>query len=358
MAKKISIIALTICLVFVFSAVNALQVAALNPTPDDPLTLRVGYADSATWPNGADLPEPEHGQALVFKQFVESETNGAILVELFPSSQLASAREMVEMTQTGVLDISITTGMMGPFFPEFQLINIPWVFEDSEIAYWVFENSEYWAELMDRMEEETDLKYLGMGQNGVRHLTNDVRPIQTPEDMEGLSFRVMESPIYVEMIEALGGEATPIAWDELYTALSTGVIDGQENPLTIIRYVGNLHEVQEYLTLTGHVWSEDLMVMNAPRFNDLPEDMQHIIERAGRLGARAGQSSEELSTRILAYDDLVDHMEIYNPTPEEIEMFREKAQPPVVEWLKGEIGEEPVERFLEAVEEAEEELGY
>ncbi len=321
-------------------------------------TLRLGYADNATWPDSANVPEPEHAMALIFKQVVESKSNGQIEVQLFPSSQLGSCKEMVEMTKTGTLDIVIETGVMGSYFPKFQMINIPWVFQSPEVAWELFDNSEYWDKLMKEMEEKTNLTYLGMGQNGVRNFTNNTRPIKEPKDMKGLKFRVMESPIYVKTLEALGAKAVPIAWNEVYTSLQTGVVDGQENPLAIIAFVGKLHEVQKYLTLDGHVWSEDMMVMNADKFNNMPEDLQHILKIAGLHAGRADRVSEALMTRIMAYDVLKENMEIYKPTPAQIKKFQEKAQPAVLEWLKGEIGSKPVDNFLNAVEKAEARLDY
>lgn len=339
--------------------IGSVAMAELNPTPDNPVTLRVGYADNPAWPSSDQkVPQPEHGYAIVFQQIVESRTNGAVKVELFPSSQLGSPKEMVEMTQSGTLDAAIQTGVMGGFFPEFQVINIPFVFQSEEIAWWVFDHSDYWRDLMARMEEETGLKSLGMGQNGVRNFTNNERPIREPKDMAGLKFRVMESPIYVKMIEALGAKAIPIAWNEVYTALQTGVVDGQENPLATIYYIGKLYEVQKYLTMDGHVWSENQLLMNADKFNSFPEDIQTILMAAGRQGALVDRASETLQTRILAYDALKKEMEIYVPTSSQIKKFQNTAQPPVVEWLKGEVGDEVVDEFFAAVEAAEEALGY
>lgn len=357
MRKRTLISLLVVLLVIGVGA--AVLAADLNPTPEKPVTLRLGYADNPTWPEGkAKVPEPEHAMALIFKQYVESNTNGAVKIQLFPSSQLGSPKEMTEMCKTGAIDLAIETGVLGSFFPKFQVINLPFVFKSDEVAWWLFDNSQYWKDLMAEMEETVGLTFLGMGQNGVRNFTNNVRPIRTPADMKGLKFRVMESPIYVKMIESMGARAIPIAWSEVYTSLQTGVVDGEENPLAIIAFVGKLYEVQKYLTLDGHIWSEDMLVMNTRKFKSFPEDIQHILKIAGMHSAYADRASEAFLTRILAYDLLAEEMEIYKPTAEELQMFIDTARPPVVEWLKGEIGAEAVEEFLAAVKEAEEALGY
>jgi C4-dicarboxylate-binding protein DctP len=339
-------------------AVTQVFAANLNPTPEKPVTLRLGYSDNPTWPDTAKVPEPEHAYGIIFKSFVETATNGAIKVELFPSSQMGGSKEATEMVKTGTLDLCIETGNMGPFFPEFQVINIPYVFQSDEIAWWVFDNSQFWKDLMATMEEKVGLVYLGMGQNGVRNFTNNTRPVHEPKDMEGIKFRVMQSPVFVKTVEALGAKAIPIAWPEVYTSLQTGVIDGQENPISIIAFVGKLYEVQKYLTLDGHTWSENMLIMNANTFRSLPENYQHILKIAGLHGANADRAAEALMSKVLGMQILQDNMEVYAPTSEQIKMFQEKAQPPVIEWLKGEVGAEVVDGFLKAVKEAEMALGY
>jgi tripartite ATP-independent transporter DctP family solute receptor len=352
-----------VCMMLLVVAILSLGVtqvfaANLNPTPEKPVTLRLGYSDNPTWPDTAKVPEPEHAYGIIFKSFVETATNGAIKVELFPSSQMGGSKEATEMVKTGTLDLCIETGNMGPFFPEFQVINIPYVFQSDEIAWWVFDNSQFWKNLMATMEEKVGLVYLGMGQNGVRNFTNNTRPVHEPKDMEGIKFRVMQSPVFVKTVEALGAKAIPIAWPEVYTSLQTGVIDGQENPISIIAFVGKLYEVQKYLTLDGHTWSENMLIMNANTFRSLPENYQHILKIAGLHGANADRAAEALMSRVLGMQILQDNMEVYAPTSEQIKMFQEKAQPPVIDWLKGEVGAEVVDGFLEAVKEAEMALGY
>jgi C4-dicarboxylate-binding protein DctP len=167
----------------------------------------------------------------------------------------------------------------------------------------------------------------------------------------------MESPIYVKTVEALGGNAVPIAWGELYTSLQTGVVDGQENPVSIIE-LGKLYEVQKYLTMDGHTWSESMMIMNDDLFKDLPKSIQQSIKKAAHHGTVTNRSIEEMKSWITSYKPVNENMEIYTPNPEEIKKFRETAQPEVLEWLRGEIGDKVVNDFLDAVDKAEKELDY
>lgn len=325
--------------------------------PAEPIKLRLSYDDPILWPTSANVPDPEHAFALLFKDYVESQTGGAVEVELFGAGSLGSYRQTLEMVQNGSLDINIGTGSLGSFFEPFQIFTIPYLFSSDDVATAYFENSTWWAGLMDQMEEETGFKYLAMGQNGWRNFTNNVREIRSPEDLQGVKFRVMESPVYVKMIESMGGNAVPIAWNELYTALQTGVVDGEENPISSIT-LGKLYEVQEYLTMDGHVWSENVMVMNADKFDSLPIGVQQIIQQGAILGARANNVSERMVSNIVKFEEAAAQMQVYFPTAAEKAKFREVAQPAVIEYLRGVLGDEMVDGFLQSVAEAEAETGW
>ena len=325
--------------------------------PSSTVTLRLAYDDPTLWPKQANVPDPEHAQALLFKDYVESQTGGAVKIDLYGAGQLGTYRETLEMVQQGSMDINIGTGSLGSFFDPFQIFTIPYLFSSDDIAVGYFEGSEWWADLMDQMEDETGMKYLGMGQNGWRNFTNNVREIRKPEDLQGIKFRVMQSPVYVKMIESMGGSAVPIAWNELYTALQTGVVDGEENPISSIS-LGKLQEVQKYLTMDGHVWSENVMVMNAAKFDDMPIGVQQILVQGGMLAARANNVAERMVSNIVKFEEVAKQMQVYFPTAGEKAEFRKVSQPAVIEYLKGELGEDMVDGFLKSVQEMEAELGW
>jgi len=325
--------------------------------PDKPITLKVAYDDPTLWPKSSNVPYPEHAYALFFKDYVERMSGGKIKVELFGGGSIGTYRQTLEMVQNGSLDINIGTGSLGSFFEPIQLITIPYVFLSDDVVEEFFDNSSFWAQLMDKMEKQTGFKYLSIGQNGWRHFTNNVREIRKPEDLKGLKFRVMESPVYVKLIESLGASAVPIAWNETYTALQTGVVDGHENGLAPIA-LGKIYEVQKYLTLDGHVWSEDVMVMNANKFNSLPIAAQQIIKQGAKIGAEADRVAERMVSNIVEYEIIAKHMQVYIPTADEIQRFRELAQPAVIEYLQGKLGKEVVDTFLLEVKKAEARTGW
>ena len=128
-----------------------------------------------------------------------------------------------------------------------------------------------------------------------RNFTNNTREIRSPKDMEGLKFRVQPIPLYIEMVSGLGGEPTPIAWTELPNALSTGVVDGQENPVGTI-YNNGLHTLQKYMTLDGHVYAADFILISDEFYQSLSAAEQQVVARAARVAGNMGRSIQQWGT--------------------------------------------------------------
>ena len=319
-------------------------------------TIRFAYYDAATWPNISKTPLPEHAYALVFKSIVESNSNGKIAVELYPGNALGDTKATMEMAMSGGIEMVTTTGTISSIMPETQVIFLPYVFKSDEIAWDFFDTSDLWKEMTAELQELSGLKMLSVGQNGTRHFTNNVRPIHTPADMKGLKFRVMQSPIYVKMVEAMGASATPLASGEIYTACQTGVVDGQENPIWNIA-ANKWNEVQKYITLDGHTWSENFVLINNDFWNSLPENYQHIITIAAYHAQNADRAAEALASRVLDFESVKNSMEVYVPTAVELEAFM-KAAAPTYDWLRSEIGDEIVDRFLGEVKKSETKFGW
>ncbi|WP_319562641.1 DctP family TRAP transporter solute-binding subunit [Marispirochaeta sp.] len=324
--------------------------------PGAKYVMRMAYTDAGTWPAMGEKPQAEHAYALLFKSVIESMSNGELSVELYPGGTLAQSKAATEMVQNGTLEMAITTGTIAPFYPQMQVFSLPYAFRSDEVAWRIFDESDFWKDMVADMAEEANLLVLGMGQNGTRHFTNSKRPIHSPDDMDGMKFRVMSSPIFSQMVTALGATAMPLAHNEIYTACQTGVVDGQENPVWNIA-ANNWYEVQDYMTLDGHVWSENMLLINNDYFNDLPGNLQQIIRIAALQGQWADRVSEALASKITDFSVLKNNMEIYAPTAEEMDKFKAAVEP-VKEWLKGEVGAKVVDDFYAAVAQAEAELGY
>ncbi len=325
-------------------------------TVEPDYTIRFAYYDAATWPNISKTPLPEHAYGLVFKSIVESNSNGKVAVELYPGNALGDTKATMEMAMSGGIEMVTTTGTISSLMPETQVIFLPYVFKSDEIAWDFFDTSDLWKEMTTELEEISGLKMLSVGQNGTRHFTNNVRPIRTPADMKGLKFRVMQSPIYVKMVEAMGAAATPLASGEIYTACQTGVVDGQENPIWNIA-ANKWNEVQKYITLDGHTWSENFVLINSDFWNSLPAEYQHIIEIAAYHAQTADRASEALASRVLDFEAVKNSMEVYVPTAAELELFKEAAAP-TYDWLRGEVGDKIVDEFLAEVKKSEAKFGW
>ena len=223
----------------------------------------------------ADPENPYAKGAEKFAQLVKEKTGGKVEIQVFPSSQLGNQRDLVEGTQFGTIDFTMTsTAVLGNFLPQIAVFDLPFIFRDVQHAYKALDTVG-----MEIAQKLQGMKLLAYYENGVRHMTNSKRPIRKPEDMKGLKIRVMEQPIYIEMIKALGGNPTPMAFGELFTALQQGVVDGQENPAAHI-YTARFFEVQKYISLTAHTYSAEPMLVSLAAWNKLPKELQEKVQAA------------------------------------------------------------------------------
>jgi len=214
-----------------------------------------------------------------FKEIIEEKSGGKIKVELFPNAQLGGEREMAEGVKMGTIQMTTVTsdGALPAWVPETQIFSIPYLFRDREHAYKAMDGE--LGKILAEKFEKQGFKHLGFVELGFRHFTNNKREIKEPADMKGLKIRVQEAPIWFALIESLGATATPIAFNELYSALQQGVVDGQENPLATIRSM-KFYEVQKYLTLDAHTYAPGSVLINLQFFNSLPEEYQKLIVEA------------------------------------------------------------------------------
>ncbi len=187
---------------------------------------------------------------------VKEKTGGRIDIQVFPNSQLGSGKEMVEMVSSGALQmVTEGAGAVAAFLPPLSVIEAPYLWRDpahmSKLAA-----TPFFAKLNDDLVAKRGMRMLNVTYYGKRHLTTGTKAVKTPADMAGFKIRVPPVDVFQSMAEAWGARATPIAFGELYLALSQGVVDGEENPLPTIQSA-KLYEVQKYLVLTGHilVWS-------------------------------------------------------------------------------------------------------
>jgi tripartite ATP-independent transporter DctP family solute receptor len=223
-----------------------------------------------------------------FAQEVEARTNGRYKIQMFAGGALGGEREATEAVQIGTLDLTFTsTGPIPNFVPDVKILDIPFLLRDPAHARAVLDGP-IGQELLAKFDAR-GFKALAWGENGFRHMTNNKRPVNSPEDLKGLKIRTMENPIHIQAYKGFGLLPTPMAFPELFGALQQGVVDGQESPLPIIT-ASKFDQVQKYLTLTGHVYSPCVFLMNKAEFDKLPAADKQIFIAAAQAGARANRA--------------------------------------------------------------------
>ncbi|MDO4719032.1 MAG: DctP family TRAP transporter solute-binding subunit [Peptostreptococcaceae bacterium] len=271
----------------------------------------------------------------VFKKEVEEKSGGKITVEIYPNAQLGGDRKQVESVQIGSLEMCVpAASVVTGFDSDWEILDMPYLFADKETA---LRNLD--GKLGDALNEhlkEKGIVNLGFGENGLRHVINNVRPINSLEDMKGLKIRTMESPMQVEGFKAMGSSPTPISFSELFTALQQKTVDGAECPMNIL-YANKLYEVQKYISKTGHIYLSCPYLMNKTFYEGLPEDLQKVV-------ADAVDSTVAAQRAALAEDEVTNtkKMEDYgiaiNELPEEeLQKFKD-AMKPVMESYEAKSG--------------------
>jgi tripartite ATP-independent transporter DctP family solute receptor len=214
-----------------------------------------------------------------FAREVEARTGGRYRIQTFYAGALGAERESVEGVQLGTLDLTLTsTGPLPNFVPEVAILDIPFLFRDYAHARAVLDGP-IGQDMLQKFPAK-GLVALAWAENGFRHMTNSKRPVNVPDDLKGLKMRTMENPIHIQAYKQFGILPTPMAFTEVFTALQQGTVDGQENPLSVITSA-KLDQVQKNLSLTGHVYSPAVILMNKAQWDKLaPAERQAFLDSA------------------------------------------------------------------------------
>lgn len=242
--------------------------------------VKIGYALA---------PDSHYGVAAQkFEEVLKAEAGDAFEFNHFPSSGLGGEREVIEGLQLGTIEATIvSSGTLANFVPDSGVFDIPFLFRDLEHARAVLDGP-IGQEILAKF-DTVGLHGLAWGEQGFRHITNNRNPIHTPADAEGLKLRTMENPVHLAAFNAMGAAPTPMAWPEVISSLQQGVIDGQENPLSVIVSV-KLDEVQKYLTLSGHVYSPAMLLVSKPFWEGLDDTQKAAFEKAASAASEAMRS--------------------------------------------------------------------
>lgn len=204
---------------------------------------------------------------------------GKAKVVVFGSSQLGSDPELLQKLKLGTVDLALPSTVMSSVADEFGLFEMPYLVRDRKHMQRI-EREVLWPKLAQPVEKK-GYKIIGVWENGFRHITNSRRPINVPQDLKGLKLRTPQGKWRVKMFQAYGANPTPLAFGEVFTALQTGTMDGQENPYAQI-YSAKFHEVQKFLSITGHVYTPAYVTVGAQKWSKLPNDVRTTLERVAR----------------------------------------------------------------------------
>ncbi len=305
------------------------------------VTIRLAHVDGAEWQKSK-----KGAAAAIFKNIVENETN--ITVQLFPAKALGDEDDLVQQAQEGTAQMVIVSAALSKLCKPAYVLDIPYTFSIAPVAWDVLDGP-FGDELAQTCLDRTGLRTLAFGETGFRNFTNSKRPVKTPENLKGLKIRVQPIPLYIEMVKALGAEPTPIAWSELPNALTTGVVDGQENPVGTI-YNNNLHKLQDYMILDGHNYAVDFILINDEFYQYLSESDRAVVSKAARVAGTMSRAIQQFNTAESLSVVIEEGMEVHVPSEEELAQFRDLARPAVIAWLEDELGEDAI--WIEKLEQA------
>jgi tripartite ATP-independent transporter DctP family solute receptor len=227
--------------------------------------------------------DTHHTAAVFFAERVADLTKGEITVSVHPAGELGNDPAILEGVRLGTIDIGQTGN---PFYTRFEpalnVLDLPFLFEGYDQVYSIVDGP-IGDDLLSRLERHR-LKGLAFWEIGFRKVTNSVRPVRNPDDLKGLKIRTTPNPAHVQAFEIWGASPTPMAFTEVYLALETGAVDGQENPINIIRS-NRFQEVQKYLSFTDHAYTVSIVSMNRAKFDGLSPEHQGAIMTAATEAA-------------------------------------------------------------------------
>ena len=317
-------ISLVLCLVMVFAlAACGTQPAAPSAAPAtgepsaapsaapaaDPIVIKMAHSFADTHPVSITLKQ--------VAEAVAAESNGAVTLDIYGAGVLGSNGEIAQQMIAGEIDavISGACDNYASFNPLLYVEDLPFLFEDYDTAYAAYDGA--YGEALASMIDELGCHTVSFWENGFRQVTNNVRPVTHPTDMAGLKMRAANATLFIKLFECLGCTVTMVDATELFSALQQGMVDGQENPLTMI-LSSSYYEAQKYCTLTNHIYLSTPVVFNDETWNSFPADVQELLTNAfakGRDDQRAysremtSTAVEELEAKGMEVSEVADYNE-------------------------------------------------
>ena len=267
----------------------ALLVTALIGLPSSPVQAQAAKTViKMGWTTSDGPRDPYAVGARTFKALVERNNSG-IDVQFFPNRALGDERPMLEGMRFGTVDAGIiTNAVIAQIDPSFQINDLPFLFANEGQAHKVLDGPV--GQKLAASLEAKGIKLLGFMEGGFRNMINNKKPVNSPADVTGVKYRVMQNPVFIDMFTSLGGSAIPMAWGETFTAVQQGTIDGLEIPLAVIDQ-SKYFEVTKYLSLTNHTYSAIGLVMSKKSFDKLSKEQQKAVMDAAGSAKNAQRSA-------------------------------------------------------------------
>lgn len=304
-------------------------------TSTDQYTIRLAYDVAESHPSHKATVE-------VFKTMVEQGSGGNITVELYPNSQLGSLAENMESMRIGDLEMAyLNDGTISASVPEFNLVGLPYLWASVDAAHEALDG-DFGQCLDEKLLDTCSLINLGWADVGFRNITNTKHKVEKPEDLNGLKIRTMTNSLHVDYFTYLGAIPTPMSFSELFTALQQKTVDGQENPTALI-YNNKLYEVQDYMTVSEHIWTACPLCISADFYNSLPKDYQALIKEAAEATVEKQREYITEENERLLSDIEAAGVEVTVLNDEQKEAFRQKAEESVYKEAIEQFGQELID---------------
>ena len=332
--KKVLSVLLILVMIFTFSACgNGGNGGDAGSDEIREMTINVGGTVAESHPISLGL--------MAFEKYVEEASGGKMQVECHYNGALGAGRELVESLMLGTMQMcEVTSSAFAGWTGEYSLLGIPYTIPSREVAYALWD-SEVGDQMRQNVLDKTGVRTLIFFENGVRNITNNVRPITCADDMKGIKIRVMENDVYIKMMELLGALPTPMSVTELFTALQTHSVDAQENPWVNTLTYG-FGDVQKYISNSAHTFDATTFNANDEWYQSLTDAEKAIIDEGAKRGAAENRAQSQALDKS-SLQELVDKygMEYYEMSDEELQTFRDKCEP-LQDWFVNESGIETV----------------
>ena len=317
------------------SSSNSSNSSASAPT----LKLQLGHV------NPGKEEDNLHHMCLTFSQKLSELSGGTIQVDVVADSQLGSEREVLEGMQMGTVDMALNVNSsVGAMVPEFQIFDFPYLFENRQQVYAVYDDEEIMKPLTDKLYNEYGIKFLVAGDNGFRSMLNNVKPIHTVDDLKGLKIRLMENAIQSDCFKAFGASPTTMVFSEVYTACQQGTVDGFELPIAST-FSGGYWAVIKYSSLTEHLFTPLYLMMSKTTWDSLTAEQQGWVQEAAEAAKQENRNYiQAKESEWLA--EMAKHMEVN--TVEDKSSFVEAAHSIYPTYI-AQVGEETAQRIMDKI---------